>query len=151
MKIWDTRYIQTNTGKLATYRILKQNFNIEPYLLQISCKDERQNYTKLRASNHVLGVETGRHRRIIVPFEERICNQCNLCDVEDETHFVLKCEKYSTKRCNFKRKIENIIPSFDQQSDRQKLRVILGSSDYDIYKIAINYINEIYNERKSQK
>ena len=67
------------------------------------------------------------------------------------THFILKCEKYSTKRCYFIRKIENTIPSFGQQSDRQKLRVILGSSDYDICKIAISYINEIYNERKSQK
>ena len=70
----NTRYIQTNTGNLSTYRILKQKFNIEPYLLQISSKDERQNCTKLRASNHVLRVETDRHRRIIVPFEERICN-----------------------------------------------------------------------------
>ena len=37
--------------------------------------------------------------------EERICKQCTLGEVEDEVHFVLKCEALSEERRNFLRHI----------------------------------------------
>ena len=50
-----------------------------------------QKLTRLRTGSHSLAVETGRHARPIKPREERICD-CK--EIEDETHFLLKCHKY---------------------------------------------------------
>jgi hypothetical protein len=51
--------------------------------------DERILLSKLRISNHNLEIERGRHRGLQA--KERICKLC-LKEVEDEIHFLLKCE-----------------------------------------------------------
>jgi coproporphyrinogen III oxidase len=48
--------------------------------------------SKLRISNHNLEIERGRHRGLQA--KERICKLC-LKEVEDEIHFLLKCEAYN--------------------------------------------------------
>ena len=49
-------------------------------------------------SSHTLAIETGRHAKPKIAKEERTCRYCNLDDVEDEEHFLLKCPLYS-KEC----------------------------------------------------
>ena len=29
-----------------------------------------------------------------IPRDERICEECNKCEMEDELHFLFKCDKY---------------------------------------------------------
>ena len=55
--------------------------------------------TRLRTGSHTLAIETGRHTRPIKPREERLCD-CN--QVEDESHFLLKCYKYRHIREKYK-------------------------------------------------
>ena len=43
-------------------------------------------------------VEKGRHFSPKLPLSERICKLCNLHEVEDEFHFVMKCTKYNFQR-----------------------------------------------------
>ena len=43
-------------------------------------------------------VEMGRHFSPKLPLSERICKLCNLHEVEDEFHFVMKCTKYNFQR-----------------------------------------------------
>ena len=43
----------------------------------------------LRMSAHRLAIETGRHVKPKISKEERICKNCALEEVEDESHFLL--------------------------------------------------------------
>jgi hypothetical protein len=68
--------------------LFKNNISLEPYL---SMKNDEQRIllSKLRISNDNLEIERGRHRGLQA--KERICKLC-LKEVEDEIHFLLKCE-----------------------------------------------------------
>lgn len=83
--------------KLETYMQFKQGLYYEPYLDFIRNKEDRIALTKLRTSNHDLLIERGRYTR---PFTQRIDRLCKYCktDVEDETHFLLKCPRYREER-----------------------------------------------------
>ena len=48
-----------------------------------------QAITKLRISAHRLPVETGRYCN--VPYDERICQHCNLNEVGNEQHYLMQC------------------------------------------------------------
>ena len=49
-------------------------------------------------SSHTLARETGRHAKPKIAKEARKCRHCNLDDVEDEEHFLLKCPLYNEER-----------------------------------------------------
>ena len=49
-------------------------------------------------SSHTLTIETGRYAKPKIAKEERKCRYCNLDDVEDEKHFLLKCPLYNEER-----------------------------------------------------
>ena len=75
--------------------------------LQIPDFQQRKYISKLRCSDHVLEIEKGRHKRgnTRTRREERICTLCNNGEVEDEEHFLLKCDRYNSLR--IKHKIEH--------------------------------------------
>ena len=56
-------------------------------------KSHRIALAKFMASSHRLGVETGRLARPIIPYEQRLCENCQKLD--DEYHFLLECTKLS--------------------------------------------------------
>ena len=57
----------------------------------------RYSMTKLRVSSHQLSMESGRWTKPnSTPLREKHCLFCNL--LEDEYHFVLKCNLYNTLR-----------------------------------------------------
>ena len=70
-----------------------------------SMKNDEQRilHSKLGISTHNLEIERGRHRGLQA--KERICKLC-LKEVEDEIHFLLKCEALQNVRTPF---IDHII------------------------------------------
>jgi hypothetical protein len=52
-------------------------------------------FTKIRINAHH-SIEKGRNLKL--PREKRLCTLCSCNAVEDETHFILECEKYSNER-----------------------------------------------------
>ena len=72
---------------------------MNPYLRQINSKKNKIILSKLRTSNHQLEIERGRYKKI--PPENRFCHQCNLGEIEDELHFLLKCPKFENERIKF--------------------------------------------------
>ena len=72
-------------NKLRFYKRFKNTFSREPYLDHINCFNLRKIISKFRCSDHVLDIETGRHRKLKV--EDRICQLCKI-DVESELHFL---------------------------------------------------------------
>ena len=88
--------IRRNDSRLRTYGILKTEIGYENYLSEIQTIKERTALTKFRLSNHVLMIEKGRHQKI-----DKKYRHCPFCPgvVEDEKHFLLKCNTYRLIRC----------------------------------------------------
>jgi hypothetical protein len=83
-------------SKMNIYRTIKCKLEYEKYL-----KDERNKHgtnilSRLRSGSHFLRVETGRYDNI--ERENRICTFCNENEVDDEIHFLLKCEWHKNER-----------------------------------------------------
>ena len=84
------------SSSLLLFWNLKYSYQPAPYLYKVLNKKCRNAISKLRLSSHPLLVETGRYTG--VPREQRKCTLCELNDIEDEYHFVLRCSKYQTLR-----------------------------------------------------
>ena len=83
--------IKQDSSKLRTYSLLKTQIGYESYLSQIQNINHRMALTKLRLSNHILKIETGRRQHL--GKDLRFCPFCpNL--IEDEKHFILQCKTY---------------------------------------------------------
>jgi hypothetical protein len=86
---------------LILYKTIKENFEMEPYLNFLSSKILRTSLTKLRISAHNLRIQTGRYGRERIDRDQRICQLCNLNEIEDEYHFMFICPLYSELRRTF--------------------------------------------------
>ena len=95
ISFWKQRMLGDETKKkLRTYRLLKHNFGIEPYLEDIRDKSVRKCLSSFRISTHRLRIERGRH--VGEKPEDRLCISCN--NIEDEVHFLCQCQKYENQR-----------------------------------------------------
>lgn len=103
INLWQSHVSGVNLGpnessKLRFYKLFKNSFEREPYLDLIPTFQMRKYITKFRCSDHVLEIETGRHKNIKV--EERVCKICHR-GIEDELHFLTYCNKYNDLRAYY--------------------------------------------------
>jgi hypothetical protein len=61
-------------------------------------KSQRLLITRMRTSAHCLRIETGRYGNNKIDREYRLCQICENDEIEDEYHFMLKCERYRVIR-----------------------------------------------------
>jgi hypothetical protein len=90
----------TNSSKGLNYRLFKTELNLEHYLINLP-KNLRSSLFYFRTGNHRLPIEAGRWRQSFVPYEERKCRHCQLNDLGDEFHFLLKCPFFQALRTKF--------------------------------------------------
>ena len=81
-----------NQSKFESYHRMNPSLSRPDIYNHYSPVHKLQCVTRLRTVAHDLAIETGRHHQQRVPREERLCS-CG--EVEDETHFVLRCHHYS--------------------------------------------------------
>ena len=77
---------------------MKLEFEYEKYLDNVRSSKYRRLITQMRVSAHKLRIETGRYGRNRIERNQRVCQTCNSQEVEDEFHFLLKCDTYSDIR-----------------------------------------------------
>ena len=78
-------------------KLLKKEFDIEPYLLNVRSTTLRVSMTRLRVGCHSLEIERGRYHKLqSIPVCQQLCEKCNM--IEDEIHFMCVCSKYNTFR-----------------------------------------------------
>ena len=87
----------TQQPKLRTYKHIKTDYRLEPYLLLNMNRKTCSKIARFRISSHNLRIETGRHEKPKIPSEDRTCLKCNLNEVEDEIHCLVTCPSYSRK------------------------------------------------------
>ena len=85
------RLKDSSEGILRTFQKFKPVYCMETYLFDLPNLDHLTAVARLRMSAHRLAIETGTHVRPKISKEERICKNCDLEEVEDESHFLLKC------------------------------------------------------------
>ena len=85
--------ILDNSSKCNIYKHLIDRFCLQ-YYLKISMPNcYTMLITRFRVSAHTLLIEKGRYHNI--ERGKRICQMCDMNDVEDEYHFILKCPFYT--------------------------------------------------------
>ena len=105
----------SNKPKLRKYITLKENFAIPNYVSTLLPKPHRSISAQFCCGIVPLRVETGRRQRVrdettgqtrSLKLEERVCSICSSGEVEDEYHFLLKCDVFSDIRVHY---INNIM------------------------------------------
>jgi superfamily II helicase len=115
---WKDTSESLKDGKLTTYKrylFLKTNFKLEKYLTLVKRYEYRKSICKLHTSAHRLFIETGRYTNI--PRNERICKNCTNQEIEDETHFLTRCPKFSGERDDLFNSISAKVKIFYQYID----------------------------------
>ena len=88
-----------NAAMGELYQHLIDNFCMQYYLVKPIPNMYKKCIARYRTSSHNLNIELGRQRNEIR--ENRPCTLCNLGDIEDEFHFILKCPKFSELRIKY--------------------------------------------------
>jgi hypothetical protein len=82
--------------KLHYYQRIKEELEMENYLLEEKNAYHRKLFTLFRVGAYPLRIETGRWSQ--EEKEYRFCLKCMNGEVEDEPHFLFKCEAYDVPR-----------------------------------------------------
>jgi len=91
---WKNRLL--TTSKLRTFRLLKSEFKLEDYLMEVRDPRWRKALTCIRGGSHNLNIEAGRW--LGLPVELRTCCVCVTGQIEDERHLMLDCLPYEKLR-----------------------------------------------------
>jgi len=89
---------ESNQVLRTLYNHIKTDFSYEIYLDKVTSPALRRHITQIRTSGHTLRIKTGRYGQQRLGRFERRCQVCGSGDIEDEFHFVFKCEAYADKR-----------------------------------------------------
>ena len=120
------------------------------------CKEEVERYVKLNMSSRErsiiaqirmgilpIRIETGRFTNLKI--NERICQFCNLREIEDEIHFIFDCELYTPTRQDFFNKIAIEVDDFYNMNNLDRLKLFNTSYVRQFAK----FLQKIFQERKS--
>ena len=146
-KYWKSCLTEGNfnyMSKLRSYKVIKEEYKLETYLLTDVDKKFVSYFTKLRISNSKLMIEEGRHHN--VPIEIRICPLCKN-DIENELHFLMECNQLHDLRQKLFENLTEIVPAFANMNTDDKFKFIMSSNDYDINKACVNGIGNMYEKR----
>ena len=102
----------------------------------------RRTLVKLRIGCHNLSVETGRYDKITL--DERICPFCGGNKIEDETHLLLDCQRYSSMRDIFLSKIQTKIDDIRKLSHENLTSQLMNSNDYNVNLGLIMFISSCF-------
>jgi len=146
-------------NKLRTYKLFKQSWGFEPYLVHIDNRDKRVLMSKFRIGICPLRIETGRyendgHRKCISP-HERICLVCrHPREIEDEFHFLLQCPTYSRLRCRLLQVVKDILNLSDADIARllpdsdQLFASVMGSQQKEVICAVSDYLWDAFRMRE---
>jgi hypothetical protein len=141
------------SGRLETYRLVKQNLMSEPYLHH---NPQLTHFlTRLRLSQHHLFINTGRWRG--VERKNRVCILCSSGRVEDELHFLKYCLAYYDIRITAFAKILSISDSrYDlwNLDDTVFLRFVLSGSysepnpfNFMLCNVILHFLKKLFQRR----
>lgn len=130
------------SGHCLNYRLFKENLNIETYLTCLNDKD-RISLCRFRCSNHNLPIMEGRYNG--VDRNSRVCTLCNLNDLGDEFHYIMKCPAFENERSLY------INPEYYYRPDVLKFGYLFSSENVVILQKLAKFCNIIMERFKSNR
>ena len=113
-----------------SYRLYKNEFSSECYLDYINVHKFRISLSKIRASSHDLQIERGRYTRPKTDPKQRLCVWC--LEVEDEEHFITRCQINAHERQILYTKIRSKHPKFQNISNQEQFIFLMSCKDRQI-------------------
>ena len=129
--------------KLRTYKLFKNEFKTSNSVF-ICNRAKRSLLSKFRTGILPLRIETGRWYQG-TRLEDRVCEICGNGEIEDESHFLLKCNAYEDFRRVLFRNCSVINHNFSLLNDTEKLIYIVNCQERDL----ANYILYAWNRRRN--
>ena len=138
--------IKKEISKKPKLRLFKQICEVESserYVKLNISSSERSLLAQLRMGILPLRIETGRFSNLKI--NERLCQMCKTGEVEDEIHFLFKCERFKECRQLYMSKFAEKIERFNEMSDQEKISTCFTSSPRQFGK----YLSTIFQEHKN--
>ena len=131
----------SSNAKLESYCLYKNTFMFEPYLDALNIRKFRCIYVNFRTSCHDLEIEKARYRNI--PRSDRICRMCNSDTIENEYHFLLRCDFYSELRTMYipRKYLNNVC--------MQKFVMLMSCRNEKVIKSVATYLYHAFRKRSS--
>ena len=125
-KLWDDSKNIANGNKLRTYRLFKDDVTAEAYLRNRCInRAQRRALASIRCGSALLRIETGRFTKPCTPLNERTCLHCDDGSIEDEKHFLLKCDLYNDIRLQLFLSAIHLNPNFINFNDNEKFLFLM--------------------------
>ena len=125
-----------NKSSCILYKTFKTDMKLENYLLLLD-NAERINLCKFRCRNTKTPVVLLGYAVRNIPYENRICSLCNMNEIGDEYHYLLKCTYFEMQRnryiSNFYRRNPNML----------KFSLLMQNNDANILKNLSKFISII--------
>ena len=134
-------------NKLRTYRLFKDEFRREDYLIKCTNVSHRRSFAKFRLSAHRLNIEVLRYVTPRIPPENRLCNNCDSHECENEIHFLLSCQKYEDLRESFFRAVSSNYSHFTNLSIVKQFVWLCSYKDTNIIRMLAKYIYDCFERR----
>ena len=130
--------------KADSYKKFKTSVKFENYLHTVKARRHRVTLTKYRLSDHVLMIETGRHKTPIIPRAARFCPHCpNI--VEDEQHFLTDCVAYD--RSVLMAIFSESCPQFENLNNENKFIYLMSQEDEGLSNFMASQLHEWMMQR----
>ena len=133
--------------KLCTYRLIKNDYRIEPHLLYVENKKHQRALTRLRVSSHKLHIELGRHVRPPIPPTDRLCQFCNSREIDDEVHFLITCEFHGENRNSLLADISHLCCLDWNSSPQNKFECIMKSKNKSVLAAVAKFVYNGFKKR----
>ena len=130
--------------KLRTYCLLKNNHEIESYMMTDIPKAYRSKLALLRVGSLNIEIEKGRYLIPTVPPHKRFCRFCPN-QIGDECHFLICCSRFDEKRSELLTKL-GLTDTLRNKSSLERYKFLLtnelklATSCYEIGK----FVHECY-------
>ena len=138
----------TLNSSLRSYKLFKNSFSLEPYLLCVNIDKHRNALSRFRCSSHLLEIEKARHQAKIPPIWNRLCPHCKYA-VDDELHLLLFCKQNKLLRKNFLSSIEHHLPNIAAMHHIDRFIQIMSSSNKFVLRELAKYIYDSFEIRKN--
>ena len=147
-KWWKENIIKES--KMKFYSEYKKEFRFESYIDNLNWK-KRKIVCKFRLSNHILPIEKLRYSNI--KRDERLCPICNIKEIGDEYHYLLKCTNNSIEklRDNFKNSVIGMSKELRKLDIINIIKYCINMCDPIIQNITAKYIEDIFINFENEK
>ncbi len=134
---WKTNI--NNKPKLRTYVTFKHQYEREKYVEMNLSRSERSYLAQFRCGILPIRIETGRFRGEDV--NESICTFCDRNEVEDEIHFMFRCQKFHELREHLINYVKQNTNNFEHITYYEKFELLMSKFPRQTAKFIKNAMN----------